>query len=94
MTRALYTVPRQVCKRMPKRIFDTQVAVGYVLPLDSDRMSLERLIAHTVKIKLDKRHTMSNWSVRPLSPEQVRRCAACGGHPGSPELAGPPDGTV
>jgi ribonuclease D len=55
--------------RMPVSIFDTQVAaamVGY-----GTQVAYAQLVQRIVEVKLDKSHTLSNWSQRPLTDEQI-----------------------
>lgn len=56
--------------RLPRSVFDVQIAAGFVgLPYP---MSLSRLVEHLLDRKLAKGHTLTDWSRRPLAPEQVR----------------------
>ncbi|MDE3034913.1 MAG: ribonuclease D, partial [Nitrospirota bacterium] len=55
--------------RLPASVFDTQVAaamVGY-----GTQVAYAQLVQRIVGAKLDKSHTLSNWSQRPLAPEQI-----------------------
>ena len=54
---------------IPKRIFDTQIAAqlcGYT------HVSYQSVIQQTIGIELSKSNKTSNWSKRPLTPQQVR----------------------
>ena len=54
---------------IPKRIYDTQIAAqlcGYT------HVSYQSIIQQTIGIELSKSSTTSNWSKRPLTPQQVR----------------------
>ncbi|WP_447980541.1 ribonuclease D [Candidatus Nitrospira bockiana] len=54
---------------IPRRIFDTQVAaamVGY-----GTQVAYGQLVQRVVGVKLAKAHTFTNWSLRPLSQEQI-----------------------
>ena len=64
---------RRVVGVAPKQIFDTQVAaacVGMGWPC-----RLQELVARLLQIPLDKAETLSDWSRRPLSEEQLRYAA-------------------
>lgn len=55
--------------RIPANVFDTQVAaamVGY-----GTQVSYAQLVQRVLGTKLDKSHTLSNWSQRPLTEEQI-----------------------
>ncbi|TAJ25216.1 MAG: ribonuclease D [Nitrospirae bacterium] len=55
--------------RVPGPIFDTQMAaamVGY-----GTQVAYAHLVQRILGTKLDKSHTLSNWSQRPLSREQI-----------------------
>ena len=55
--------------RLPKPFFDTQIAaalVGY-----GAQTAYANLVQRVQGVKLDKAHTFSNWSQRPLSHEQL-----------------------
>lgn len=54
---------------IPKPFFDTQIAaalVGY-----GPQVAYAHLVQRVHGTKLDKAHTFTNWSARPLSPEQL-----------------------
>ena len=55
--------------RLPKPLFDTQIAaamVGY-----GAQTAYANLVQRVQGVKLDKAHTFTNWSQRPLSHEQL-----------------------
>lgn len=55
--------------RMTTPVFDTQVAaamVGY-----GTQVGYAQLVQRVLGKKLDKSHTLTNWSQRPLTPEQI-----------------------
>jgi ribonuclease D len=55
--------------RLPAKAFDTQLAAafcGYGMSI-----SLADLVADIVGIRLRKSQTVSDWSIRPLSPQQI-----------------------
>ena len=55
---------------IPRNIFDTQVAAGFVgLPMYP--LSYARLTEALVSVKLGKGETRSEWDRRPLTPEQI-----------------------
>jgi ribonuclease D len=56
---------------IPRGIFDTQVAAGFIgLPLYP--LSYARLVEALEGIKLSKGETRSEWDRRPLTPDQIR----------------------
>ena len=55
---------------LPRNIFDTQVAagfVGYKYPL-----SFKRLAEREIEFTLDKGYTIANWESRPFTPKQLK----------------------
>jgi ribonuclease D len=55
--------------RLPAPIFDTQVAAPYIgLP---EQIGYGTLASELLGIKLEKGHTRTDWSMRPLSPDQL-----------------------
>jgi ribonuclease D len=59
--------------RPPCPVFDTQVAaalLGY-----GDQVGYANLVEQLLDVKLDKAHTRTDWSARPLSPEQLSYAA-------------------
>lgn len=59
--------------RLPRRIFDVQIAagfVGYDYPI-----SLQKLVQSTQHIRLHKAKTLTDWRKRPLAPAQLRYAA-------------------
>ncbi len=56
--------------RLPRQVFDTQVAAslcGYGL-----HMSYQNLVKNLLGITLEKAHSRSDWTRRPLSAEQIQ----------------------
>lgn len=64
---------RRVVGAAPKRIFDIQVAAGCVGLGWPCR--LQDLVGRLLQLPLDKAETLSDWSRRPLSEEQLRYAA-------------------
>ena len=58
---------------IPTPLFDTQIAAS-ALGL-GEAISYEHLVKHFLNISLDKSSRLSDWSKRPLSPEQVEYAA-------------------
>lgn len=58
---------------MPGRMFDTQIAAGF---LGFGSPSLARLVDELLGVKLEKGSRMSDWFKRPLTAEQVAYAAA------------------
>lgn len=56
---------------LPRNVFDTQVAAGFV-GLPQYPLSYARLTEALMGVKLGKGETRSEWDRRPLSPEQVQ----------------------
>ncbi len=59
--------------RVPGPIFDTQIAAAY-LGYD-DQIGYAALVADLTAVVLDKAHTRTDWSARPLSTAQLRYAA-------------------
>ncbi len=57
-------------KRLPAKIFDTQIAAGFI-GLPSFPLSYARLAEALMGVKLSKAETRSEWDRRPLSPAQL-----------------------
>jgi ribonuclease D len=56
-------------KRLPKALFDTQVALSFVT--SSSSMSLAAMLSSLVGVHVGKTESSSDWSARPLSLEQI-----------------------
>ena len=59
--------------KVPSPVFDTQIAallLGY-----PEQVGYANLVRDELGITLDKLHTRADWSLRPLSPEQLRYAA-------------------
>jgi ribonuclease D len=54
---------------LPQPIFDTQLATTVLG--QGDQIGYERLVKHYLNISLDKSQTRTDWSQRPLTPEQL-----------------------
>ncbi|MEN8130224.1 MAG: ribonuclease D [Pseudomonadota bacterium] len=63
----------QLTGTLPKPVFDTQVAarmLGY-----TDQIGYGNLVQQLLGVTLDKSHTRTDWSIRPLSDAQLRYAA-------------------
>lgn len=60
-------------QRVPAPVFDTQIAAAY-LGYD-DQVGYAALVAALTGVTLDKAHTRTDWSVRPLSTAQLQYAA-------------------
>ena len=60
---------KRTCGALPKNIFDTQWASGFVGL--SSTISLSRLLKVLLKVQLSKSETRSDWLARPLSTKQT-----------------------
>ncbi len=60
---------RRHFKKVPARIFDTQVAAGLVS--FQDYIPLSGLVKDLLDVELSKGETLSDWSRRPLTPQQI-----------------------
>lgn len=60
-------------QRVPAPVFDTQIAAAY-LGYD-DQIGYAALVAALTGVTLDKSHTRTDWSVRPLSAAQLQYAA-------------------
>ncbi|HZN13207.1 MAG TPA: HRDC domain-containing protein [Acidimicrobiales bacterium] len=61
------------CGRMPAKMFDTQVAAGF---LGYSSSGLSALLARELDVTLPKGDRLTNWTKRPLTAEQVDYAAA------------------
>ncbi|MDA8392156.1 MAG: HRDC domain-containing protein [Actinomycetota bacterium] len=66
-------VLERACGAVPSRIFDTQLAAGF-LGLSSP--SLSTLVGNLLGVRLDKGDRLSDWTVRPLGAEQTKYAAS------------------
>ena len=64
------TILKRACGAVPKNIFDTQRAAGFVGL--SSTISLSELLKKLLRVRLDKSETRSNWLARPLTAEQAK----------------------
>jgi ribonuclease D len=62
-----------LCGRLPGPVFDTQLAAP-LLGL-AEQISYAGLVAELLGVNLSKSHSRTDWSRRPLSPEQLRYAA-------------------
>lgn len=63
----------QRCGRLPKPIFDTQIAAAFLgFP---DQVGYASLLLEVLKIRITKSQRRTDWSVRPLSSEQLNYAA-------------------
>lgn len=60
----------RACGGLPKNIFDTQRAAGFVGLAST--ISLSELLKTLLKVRLDKAETRSDWVARPLSESQIK----------------------
>ncbi|MGB0733779.1 MAG: ribonuclease D, partial [Pontibacterium sp.] len=58
---------------LPKPIYDTQIAAAFLNWGFS--MGLQRLLAHTLEVEVEKHETTSNWLQRPLTASQEKYAA-------------------
>lgn len=66
-------VLRLACGSVPQRIFDTQIAAGF---LGMSTPSLSSLVQATAKVTLPKADRLTDWLRRPLTDAQRRYAAA------------------
>jgi len=62
-----------LCGKLPGPVFDTQLAAP-LLGL-AEQVSYAGLVAELLGVNLTKSHSRTDWSRRPLSPEQIRYAA-------------------
>jgi len=60
-------------QKLPTPLFDTQVAAS-LMGL-GDQMGYGRLVEEMLQVSLDKSHSRTDWSQRPLEEEQIRYAA-------------------
>jgi ribonuclease D len=58
---------------LPAPVFDTQIAA--LLLGFPDQVGYGTLVSELLGVTLDKLHTRADWSLRPLSPDQIRYAA-------------------
>ena len=63
----------RACGAVPSRMFDTQLAAGF---LGHSTPSLANLVAAELGVKLPKADRLSDWLRRPLTPDQLSYAAA------------------
>jgi ribonuclease D len=63
----------RACGTVPARIFDTQVAAGFAGFVSA---SLSLLAARLIDVDLPKGDRMTDWTARPLGPDQLTYAAA------------------
>ena len=62
-----------LCGRLPAPVFDTQLAAPLIGL--GEQVSYAGLVSELLGINLSKSHSRTDWSRRPLSPEQIRYAA-------------------
>jgi len=62
-----------LCGRLPAPVFDTQLAAP-LLGM-GEQVSYAALVSDLLGVALSKSHSRTDWSRRPLSPEQIRYAA-------------------
>lgn len=62
-----------LCGKLPTPVFDTQIAAP-LLGM-GEQISYAALVAELLGVNLSKSHSRTDWSRRPLSPEQLRYAA-------------------
>jgi ribonuclease D len=70
-------VLERACGALPSRLFDTQVAAGF---LGAGPASLSSLVERFLGVKLAKADRLTDWSRRPLSESQLAYAAADAGY--------------
>jgi len=63
----------RVCGRLPKNVYDTQIAAGF---LGATQVSLASLVNEVRKIVLPKSDRLTDWLRRPLTPAQLDYAAS------------------
>jgi ribonuclease D len=64
---------RHACAAMPRRVFDTQIAAGFV---GHTTASLASLVKAFLGLELAKGDRLTDWKQRPLKPSQLAYAAA------------------
>lgn len=65
-----YRVLNAVFGTMPKNIFDTQVAAGFLT--NTYPISFQKLAEKELQVKISKAFTVTDWETRPVSPKQLK----------------------
>jgi ribonuclease D len=65
-------VLERACGTTPRRLFDTQLAAGF---LGMSTPSLAALVEHVLHLRLEKGDQLTDWTRRPLSDEQCQYAA-------------------
>jgi ribonuclease D len=65
-----YRVLNAVFGTMPKNIFDTQVAAGFLT--NTYPISFQKLAEKELQVKISKAFTVTDWETRPISPKQLK----------------------
>lgn len=55
---------------IPRRVFDTQVAVAFLSPASS--IGYAAMMSDLLQVRIDKSNTLSDWSRRPLATAQLK----------------------
>jgi ribonuclease D len=66
-------VLERACGRVPARLFDTQLAAGFI---GFSSPSLFSLVERVLGRRLEKGDQLTDWTRRPLTPEQTRYAAS------------------
>ena len=66
-------VMAKFCGGIPARLFDTQIAAGF---LGHGTPSLENLLYDELKLRIPKGDRLTDWTIRPLTDAQQRYAAA------------------
>jgi ribonuclease D len=64
-----YRVLNSLFGTMPKNLFDTQLAAGFLT--NTYPMSFQKLAEKELKVKLSKAFTVTDWETRPVSKKQL-----------------------
>ncbi len=65
-----YRVLNMLYGTIPKNIFDTQLAVGFLS--HTYPMSFQKLVEKELDIRLPKGYSVTDWEARPFSPKQLK----------------------
>jgi ribonuclease D len=65
-----YRVLNTLYGTLPKNLFDTQVAAGFLTGIYP--ISFQKIAERELKVRISKAFTVTDWETRPISPKQLK----------------------